>query len=107
MMAGERDCAVDGRVHRGGLKIENPWPCAIEHRLNDNVNSSDFAPHASEQFAFGIIRIAALNQNVNGSLNPRKRVFDLVGQACGQLTETRGVLTPTDFTLVRHCLSYV
>src|SRR5215510_4452157 len=106
-MAGERDCAVDGRVQRGGLKIENPRLRSIEHGLDDGVNSSDFPTHAFEQFAFGIIRIAALNQNVNGSLNTRKRVFDLVGQSGGQLPETSGVLATIDFTLVRHRLSYV
>src|SRR5262245_19691337 len=106
-MAGERDCAVDRRVQRGGLKIESPRLRAIEHGLDDGVNSSDFAPHAFEQFAFGIIRIATLNHNVNGSLNPRKWIFDLVGQSGGQLPETGGVLATIDFTLVRHCLSYV
>src|SRR5262245_11399165 len=99
-MTGERDCAVDGCVHRSGLKIENPRLRAIEHRLDDCVYPSDFASHTFEDFAFGIIRIAPLNHNVNGALNTCKRVFNFMGQAGGQFPETRSLLATVAFAFV-------
>src|SRR5262245_9878190 len=107
LMAGELDCALDGRVHGRRLKIECPRLRAIEHRLDDRVYPPDFAPNTFEQFAFWVIRIAALNQNVNGALNHCKRVLDFMGQAGGQLPETRSVVTTIDFTFARHRLSCV
>src|SRR5262245_25659912 len=103
-MTGERDRALGGRVHRGRLKIENARPRAIEHGLDDRVYPPDLASHAFEQLAFGIIRIAPSNQNVDGALNPRKRVLYFVRQAGGQFPESSGVLAAIDLPFVRHRL---
>src|SRR6266508_2277400 len=103
-MAGKRDRAIDGRVHRGGLKIESARLRAIEHGPDDSVNPPDFASHAFEQFAFGIIRTAPLNQYVNGPLNTGKGVLNFMSQAGGQFPKTRSMLATIYFAFVRHSL---
>src|SRR5262249_40603709 len=104
LIPGERDRPVDGLVHRSMLKVENWRLRAIEHGLDDRVDAPDLASHAFEQLAFGIIRIAPSNQNVDGALYPRKWVLYFVRQAGGQFPETRGLLTAIDLAFVRHSL---
>src|SRR5262245_52154988 len=89
------------------LKVENWRLRAIEHGLDDCVYPPDLASHAFEQLAFGIIRIAPSNQNVDGALNTRKRVLNFVRQAGGQLPESRGLLTAIDLAFVRDSLGDV
>src|SRR5512145_134913 len=106
-MVGERDRAMDGRVHRGGLKLKIARLRAIEHRLDYRVNPPDLASHAFEQFAFGIIRTAPLNHYVDGALNTRKRVLNFMRQVGGQFPETRSLLATIYFAFVRHSLGDV
>src|SRR5262249_29360661 len=101
------DCLQNQVCQRCLAGTDCARPGATEQRAHGAVYALNFMTNSFERFPLRIVRIAAANQNVDGALNSRQRIFHFMRQPSREFTHERDLSCALQFRLQSVLLSHV
>ncbi len=94
-------------VDRSRAEVERARTRAFEQHLYGIVDAIDFVFDVGEDFAFGRVFGATLQQNIHRALNARERIFDFMRESGSEFAEAGELLYAGLFAFARDHIGHV